>query len=294
MKRLWIFLLLLMLVVGNIGFGLTKIVVSIYPIYSMVKEVVGDSAEVVLIVPPSANPHTFELSPKDILKVMENTKAYITTGYIIGRWEEQLIKALKEKNVKIIDVSKGIKSLKTPIGEQDPHIWLSPSNCLVILQNINVGLKETLKEDAEVIERNTAKFKRELEDVVRGYRDLFSKCNIKFLATVRPAWRYLAKDYSLKYVSLFSSEETEHGGLTPKELMDFVNTVKEYQKGDKYYIFGDEGMDETTVKRIKELFKGNVEILKLNPGIFEDAGGFLGIMRKNLEALKYYCEQLRK
>ena len=50
-------------------FTVPKVAVTIYPFYDIVKGIVGDKFEVILIVPPGAEPHNFELLPQDILKL---------------------------------------------------------------------------------------------------------------------------------------------------------------------------------------------------------------------------------
>ena len=47
----------------------TKVAATIFPIYDIARNVAGDKAEVVLITPPGASPHTFEITAEQIRTV---------------------------------------------------------------------------------------------------------------------------------------------------------------------------------------------------------------------------------
>ncbi len=67
-----------MLVVSSISFAAFRnwkplIVTTIYPLYDFTKQIVGDRADIVLLVPPGAEPYYREPAPTDILTIKKTT-----------------------------------------------------------------------------------------------------------------------------------------------------------------------------------------------------------------------------
>ena len=50
----------------------TKIVTTVFPFYDFVKNIVGDRAEVTMLLPTGADVHSFEPTTQDIIKIKES------------------------------------------------------------------------------------------------------------------------------------------------------------------------------------------------------------------------------
>ena len=48
-----------------------KIVATVYPVYEFVKQVGGDKVDVVMLIPPGAEPHDWEPTAKDITRIKD-------------------------------------------------------------------------------------------------------------------------------------------------------------------------------------------------------------------------------
>ena len=111
------------------------IVVSILPQAEFVEKVGGDKVKVVVMIPPGASPHTYEPTPGQ-LKEVSKSKIYAKVGSGIEFelvWMDKIIGINKE--MMVVDCSKGVDLIKG-----DPHIWLSPKNAKIMVENIYEGL----------------------------------------------------------------------------------------------------------------------------------------------------------
>jgi zinc transport system substrate-binding protein len=48
-----------------------KVITTMYPVYEFVKQVGGDKVDVVMLIPPGAEPHDWELTAKDIIQIKD-------------------------------------------------------------------------------------------------------------------------------------------------------------------------------------------------------------------------------
>ena len=51
------------------GHARPSVVVSIHPLYDLVRQVAGEDADVVRILPVGASPHVFDPTPRDVLRL---------------------------------------------------------------------------------------------------------------------------------------------------------------------------------------------------------------------------------
>lgn len=107
-----------------------------YPIEYLADEIYGYNSEINSIYPNGTNPREYTLTDKKI-KEYSQTDVLIYNGLIA---KEKSIAASflnRNKHLKVIDVTKGIS-----IKRDEEELWLSPSNYLMLAQNIKNSLIE--------------------------------------------------------------------------------------------------------------------------------------------------------
>src|SRR3989344_5730266 len=87
--------------------GKVNVVVSFYPLEEFTKSIGGDKVSVTTLVSPGVEPHEWEPSPNDIVKL---TKAdiLIYNGAGLESWINKLFKIIDTKRTLIVEASKGI------------------------------------------------------------------------------------------------------------------------------------------------------------------------------------------
>ena len=70
-----------------------KVVTTLFPLYDMAKNIGADKTEVLLLVPPGVEAHSFEPKPSDIFKINE-ADVFVYTGKFMEPWAEDIIKGV--------------------------------------------------------------------------------------------------------------------------------------------------------------------------------------------------------
>ena len=85
--------------------GSLHIVTMNFPGYDFARQVAGDGAEVTMLIPPGADSHSFEPSPKDILAI-QNADLFIYTGGESDNWIERLLSSMGDapETLRMMDV----------------------------------------------------------------------------------------------------------------------------------------------------------------------------------------------
>jgi len=205
----------------NDGFSSEKIkvVTTVAPLEEFVKSVGGDRVKVSVMVPPGAEPHTFEPTPSQMRQVAE-ADLYVQNGAGLEYWMDRILQANEE--MKIIDSSKGIDFIQESPEEIDPHIWISLRNAAVQVRNICDGLIEVDPANKEYYMQNKDRYLQNLRSLDAEFNHTFGSKQKRIFIVHHPAWTYFARDYELEQVPLMENEK-EPG---PKYLIEVVDLAR--------------------------------------------------------------------
>mgnify|MGYP001573711782 CR=1 FL=1 len=266
-----------------------NVISTFYPLHDITKKIGGDKIEAGVIVPAGVEPHDYEPSPGDILK-LSKAGAFVTMGLEFSGIEDKLT-GINEM-IFIIDSKKGIMLLDAEPQDiedaqknlnygKDPHIWLSPNNMIAMSINIRNGLKSIDPKNANVYEHNAQKLIDELKKLDSDYKKELSSCKKNAVITSHRSFAYLGRDYGFRQIGIFGlAPQIEP---TPKQIISIKNEAK---KNNVTYIFSEELLDprisETMAKEI------GAKILVLDPveGVKNPSDDYFSLMRKNLANLR--------
>ena len=221
------------------------VVVSIPPQAEFVEKVGGDKVTVTVMVPPGANPHTYEPAPVQLQEVSK-AKIYAKVGSGIEfelAWMDKIIK-INEKML-VVDCSRGVKliAISYESGEPvayneydendkdrsnfkgiDPHIWLSPSNAKIMVENIYEGLVQIDPENQKYYERNLGSYLAELDRLDEEITRIFLEKENKLIMVFHPTWTYFALDYGIKQMPI----EEEGKEPTAEGIKNLIDKARKY------------------------------------------------------------------
>jgi zinc transport system substrate-binding protein len=196
-----------------------NVVTTIAPLGDFVKTVGGEKVLVTVVVPPGAEPHTFEPTPS-LMMDMAKADLYIMNGAGLEFWMNKLLQA-NEKMV-VVDSSQGIVLLEENEDEIDPHIWLSLRNAAVQVINICSGLVQVDPQNKEYYIKNRDGYLEKLKALDIELNSTFAGKKNAIFIVHHPAWTYFARDYDLIQVPLMENEK-EPG---PKYLGEVIELAK--------------------------------------------------------------------
>ena len=221
------------------GANLT-IAVSLPPYANIVKSIGGSRVNVVALIPPSADPHTFEPKPAT-LKEFAKADAYFSDGSGMDRaWLPRFLGA--NKNVKVFFLGNDVdwvmdrhhhhEAEASHHEELDPHIWTSPKQVMKIAQNVRKVLSSIDSSGRDYYSQRFSYFVNRIEKIdtrlARSARRLPK--NQKTFVVFHPSFGYLANDYGLTQLSI------EINGKEPKP-KDLATVIVEAKKHNVHMVF---------------------------------------------------------
>ena len=109
--------------------------------------------------------------------------------------------------------------------EQDPHIWLSPENARIMVQNICTGLTAAYPQHTAVFSANLDSLLSRLETLEQYGKDTLSQLSCRNLITFHDGFSYFAESFGLNI--LHSAEEESGSEASAAELKDLIQLIEE-------------------------------------------------------------------
>lgn len=236
-------LIILILILGSIIYSAPQsksnsnenkisLIVTVPPQAEFVKKIGGNKVKVTIMVPPGANPHTYEPLPEQ-LKEINNAKIYAQVGSGIefeNTWMEKISSI--NKNMVIINCSNGITfipNIKTDSehsgelkNQYDTHVWVSPKNAKIMVENIYKTLIQVDPANKDYYTTNKNKYLKELNDSDKEITESVSGSKNKIIMVYHPSWSYFCKDYGLTQLAI----EKNGKEPTPQEITNLIDMAR--------------------------------------------------------------------
>jgi zinc transport system substrate-binding protein len=196
-----------------------KVVATIAPLQEFVEAVGGDRVQVSVLIPPGAEPHSFEPSPSQMIQ-MADADLLVKNGAGLEFWMDKVLQS--NRNLTVIDTSKGVETIRESEGAEDPHIWLSLRNSQIQVENVCQGLIEIDSENEDYYLQNRDTYLQRLRSLDQEFNKTFADRTGNIFIVDHPAWTYFARDYELVQVPLMEQEQ-EPG---PRYLAEVVDLAK--------------------------------------------------------------------
>src|SRR3970282_581281 len=132
------------------------VVASVFPLYEFARQVAGDRAKVVSLVPSGVEPHDWEPSPQDIAQV-RRARLFVYNGAGFEPWALKLQADLAGKATTVISATAGL-----PLQTGDPHVWLDPVLAQSQVETIRAALALADPSGAAVYADNAREFSAKL------------------------------------------------------------------------------------------------------------------------------------
>ena len=278
-----------------------KIVCTAFPQYDYVKNILGTSDGVTLLLDDGADLHSYEPTATDIIEIA-SADLFIYIGGISDSWVEKTLKSANSENLKAVALMDMVQTYDVDYvagmekehdhnheseHEKDEHIWLSLRNSAEITRILCDMICEIDSANSEKYKANAKKYIDSLNELDGEYKAVIesSKRNVLLFADRFP-FRYLTEDYSLEYHAAFSgcSSESEASFQTMAFLIDKTKELS------LPAVIITEGSDGSIAEMI--CTETGAKTLALNScqsvssADIENGTSYIGIMKNNLEILR--------
>ncbi|MDR0550791.1 MAG: metal ABC transporter substrate-binding protein [Spirochaetaceae bacterium] len=232
--------------------GGLKVVAVNFPAYDFAHAITGGKADILMLLPPGAESHSFEPTPKDIITI-QNSDVFIYTGGESDAWVDRILESIDTSKKKIVRMMDAVDTVEeeivegmqdTPSDESedeqteeveyDEHIWTSPRNAQRIAQAITDALCAAAEEksnaaDAALFRQNSLAYIQKLAELDAEFQAIVDGAARKTIVFGdRFPFRYFADAYGLKYFAAFPgcSTETEPSAATVAFLINKIKAEK--------------------------------------------------------------------
>jgi len=299
----------------GVGSGL-KIVASVFAPYDFSRAIVGEEAEVRMLIPPGAETHSFEPSPADII-MLNTADVFIYVGGESDAWLEKIINSLDNPDltlIRLIDIVEPLEEVAlegmdlsgaeagathdhdhdgdathdhAEDADLDEHVWTSLRNAQIIISALADAFSKLDPEHAEVFADNAASLNKELDALDQRIVKIVS--NAKRTTVVfgdRFPFRYFAEDYGLTCYAAFPGCSTAVD-TNPATIAFLIDTVREQGIPVVFYI---ELSDQRIARQVAEETGAETLLFHSAHNISKDdmnAGAtYLSLMRSNADNLE--------
>jgi zinc transport system substrate-binding protein len=204
----------------------TQVLVSISPQKFLVERIGQEHVSVNVIVPPGANSHTYEPTPRQMVSVQKGG-----VWFRLGEsFEARMAPSLQHK-IEMVDQREGIDLIEMGCGccnardAFDPHIWLSPRILKKQAAQIAKILGERDPEHIALFACNLKALEYELDMLDRECAALVGKSLQRHILVSHPAFGYFCRDYGLDQLSI----EMEGREPTPRHLTELISQARSYE-----------------------------------------------------------------
>lgn len=276
----------------------TTVVATTFAQYDFAREIARDKADVIMLLSPGEEIHTYEPTPEDIMKIQQ-CDIFVYGGGESDKWADIILNTVDE-NVRIIRMMDVVELYETEHHhgeadeehlhedkkEYDEHVWTSPLNAIKIVKAIRDALITCDSENADYYRENANAYIGELQLLDSRFADLFDAAYTKpIIVGDRFPFRYFAERYSISYFSAFPgcSAQSE---ANPKTIADLIEKGKsenistvfkvDLSKGNVAYTIA-----ESIGAKVETLYSCHV----ISAEDYDDGMTYIGLMNRNLKAL---------
>jgi ABC-type Zn uptake system ZnuABC Zn-binding protein ZnuA len=193
------------------------------------RNVCGDRMVVDSLIPVDADPHAYQPSPQDAIKI-SNVEIIIINGANLESFIAPLLQNASKKQ-KVISASFGLTARPDPSGqnpEGDPHFWLDPNNVVKYVENIRGGFSLSDPGGATFFEGNAQKYTRELLTLDAWIKSQVLKVpkSHRLLVTNHETLGYFAERYGFTVVGAIIPSITSGAAPSAQELATLINQIR--------------------------------------------------------------------
>ena len=268
--------------------GKFTIVCTLFPQYDFVRQLVGDKAEVILLLTPGTDSHSYDPSPADMKKI-NDCDLFIYTGDTMEAWAANIIGTLGD-DVAVLSLPKPEGHSESDHGHDhsaDPHIWTSPVNAMAIVREICTKICEIDSANADYYKANEETYLKSLEALDAEIRSTVASAEHKKIVMCdRFAMLYFCEEYGLEYIAALDAC-TSHTEPSPSVIVKITETVKTEKIPA---VFCAELSNRKVADAVSKQTGARVLVLhschNLSSEDFNAGETYLSLMQKNAENLK--------
>ncbi|PGH44395.1 zinc ABC transporter substrate-binding protein [Micromonospora sp. WMMA1996] len=270
----------------------SRIVVTTNILGDVVTEIVGDQAEVSVLMKPDADPHSFAVSAREA-HTMQTTDLLVYNGLGLEEGVLRHVEAAEAEGVHSVEVGSRIEAMEYQDGDAaglpDPHFWTDPARVATAVRLLTDEIVEHVHGvDARAVRERAEAYGgkvRELDaDLARRFAAIAPERRV--LVTNHHVFGYLADRYDFTVVGAIIPSGTTLASPSSSDLASLVTAIRAHRVPAIF-------VDTSQPARLAEVLASEAGISVKVSALYSeslsdtdgDAPSYLGMMRFNAEAI---------
>ena len=268
------------------------IVVTTNILGDVVKNLVGDNAEVAVLMKPNADPHSFGISAQEA-GAMEAADLIIGNGLGLEEGLSTNLDNARSEGVRVLEVGDLIEPIDYDsggsAGAPDPHFWTDPTRMVAAIDAISSTLGEEVDDDfAEAIEPSVRSFREKLLDLDSEIEEIAEEIPVgdRKLVTNHHVFGYFAERFGFEVIGAVLPSGTTLASPSAADLEQLARTVED---AGVPTIFADSSQPQKLAQALSEEVDLDVDVTPLYSESLTEADGeastYIDMQRTNAQRI---------
>ena len=267
-----------------------RVGITLHPYYSYVSNIVQSRAEVVPLVDEGFNPHSYEMQPADLKRLM-SMDALVVNGIGHDEFAFHALDTLRSQHgsasgsdLKVIQANADVPLLAAAHtqGAWNPHTFVSISASIRQLYTIARELGELDPDNARFYKQNAVRFARQLRTIKNSYSQQLTGLDLSGvrIASTHNAYGYFLQEFGIGIDTVI---EPAHG--VEPSASQLQQTIDRIRDANIQILFTELNMDNRYVSTIEKATGIRIyHFSHMTHGAY-DADQFKREMEQNLQTL---------
>lgn len=249
-----------------------SIVVTHAVLGSVVEDLVGDAADVRVLMPSGADPHDFQPSAKDIA-ALRNADLVVTNGLGLEESLDDALRQAQADGTAVFTAGDHVE-VRRVAGAADPHFWTDPNQMRTVVAALATAVDDELGID--MASRAEAADKRlgALDGSILGALAHITASRRK-LVTGHESMGYFARAYGFELVDTVVPGLSTQAGVSASQLAELKNTIARERVP---VVFIEAGTPRQVTDAIAD--ETGVSVVEIPSHSLPDAGSYDSLMRE--------------
>ncbi|MFC5753753.1 zinc ABC transporter substrate-binding protein AztC [Actinomadura rugatobispora] len=268
------------------------VVVTTNILGDVTRAIVGEQAEVTVLMKPGADPHSFGISAQEAARV-ENAALLVHNGLGLEEGVARNVEAARRQGVAALAVGESVDPLPYTEGktarQPDPHFWTDPVRTLKAVDLIAAQVVRRVPGvDAAKVRANAAAYGRQVRELDAWMRQRFAAipADLRSLVTNHHVFGYLARRYGFTVIGAVIPSGTTLASPSGSDLRSLADAVR---RAGVPAVFADSSQPDRLVQVMARETGLNIKVVPLYSESLTGADGgaptYLRMMRANAEAI---------
>ncbi|MGW7534823.1 zinc ABC transporter substrate-binding protein AztC [Amycolatopsis sp. NPDC054798] len=265
-----------------------SVVVTTNILGDITRAVVGDQAEVTVLMKPNADPHSFGISAQQAAAV-ERAGLIVYNGLGLEEGVLRTVRAAEEHGVPALPVGERVNPISHSAGQPDPHFWTDPSRVRDAVTAIaDQVVAQVSGVDESAVRAHAEEYRKKISALEDEMRRRFAEIppQRRKLVTNHHVFGYFAQRFGFEVVGAVIPSGTTLASPSASDLAALAGAVR---AAGVPAIFADSSQPDRLAKVLADQAGVRVRVTSLfseslsEPG--QGAPTYLDMMRANTEAI---------